>query len=197
MKKSIIALTTAGALLLPSVASASTTYTVQRGDSLWKIASRYQVGVSELIQANPQFKNPDLIYPNQKVNIPEVNEGTQNVVIDLVNSERAKQGLPALKRNWELQRVAQYKAEDMTDKHYFSHTSPTYGSPFDMIKSFGLKYSSAGENIAQGQRTPQEVMNGWMNSSGHRANILSRNYTEIGVGYDSRTNSWVQMFIRP
>jgi uncharacterized YkwD family protein/spore coat assembly protein SafA len=197
MKKLIIAGITAGALLIPSMASASTTYTVQKGDSLWKIASKYQVGVSELIKANPQFSNPNLIYPNQKVNIPTVNEDTQNAVIQLVNNERAKQGLPALKRNWELQRVAQFKAEDMTDKKYFSHNSPTYGTPFQMMKSFGIKYSSAGENIAQGQRTPQEVMNAWLNSSGHRANIMSSSFTEIGVGYDSRTNTWVQQFIRP
>jgi uncharacterized protein YkwD len=66
-----------------------------------------------------------------------------------------------------------------------------------MMKSFGISYSSAGENIAKGQRTPQEVMNAWMNSSGHRANILSSSFTQIGVGYDSRANTWVQMFIRP
>ena len=91
--------------------------------------------------------------------------------------------------NKELQRVAGYKARDMTDRNYFSHDSPTYGSPFNMMKSFGIRYSSAGENIAKGQKTPQQVVNAWMNSSGHRANILNSNYTQIGVGYDSRSNS--------
>ncbi len=93
--------------------------------------------------------------------------------------------------------MAQYKARDLTDRNYFSHNSPVYGSPFDMMKNFGIRYSSAGENIAKGQRTPKEVMNAWMNSQGHRANILNANYTQIGVGYDSRSNAWVQMFIRP
>ena len=65
----------------------------------------------------------------------------------------------------------------MINKNYFDHTSPTYGSPFDMMKKFGISYRTAGENIAKGQRTPQEVMNSWMNSSGHRANILNSSFT--------------------
>jgi len=199
MKKKLIALTTVGALLISTSVFAST-YTVLKGDSMWKIAVKFQTGLSEIISANPQISNPALIYPNQKITIPEKNTQVQNYemqVVNLVNSERAKQGLGALANNWELQRVAETKARDLTDKNYFSHTSPTYGSPFDMMKSFGIKYSSAGENIAKGQRTPQEVMTAWMNSSGHRANILNSSYTQIGVGYDSRSNSWVQMFIRP
>lgn len=199
MKKKLIALTTALALLISTSVFAST-YTVLKGDSMWKIAVKFQTGLSEIISANPQIKNPALIYPNEKITIPEKNTQVQNYemqVVNLVNSERAKQGLGALANNWELQRVAETKARDLTDKNYFSHTSPTYGSPFDMMKSFGIKYSSAGENIAKGQRTPQEVMTAWMNSSGHRANILNSSYTQIGVGYDSRSNSWVQMFIRP
>lgn len=176
------------------------TYTVQKGDSLWKIAVKYQIGLSEIIAANPQIKNPSLIYPDQKITIPEKNWQAQNYemeVVRLTNVERSKNGLKALTNNWELQRVAGYKARDMTDRNYFSHDSPTYGSPFNMMKSFGIRYSSAGENIAKGQKTPQQVVNAWMNSSGHRANILNSNYTQIGVGYNSRSNSWVQMFIRP
>jgi len=121
-------------------------------------------------------------------------------VVDLVNKERAAAGLPALKVNTKLSAVAEKKAEDMRDKNYFSHTSPTYGSPFDMMRQFGVSYSTAGENIAKGQRTPAAVMDGWMNSPGHRANILNSSYTEIGVGYvtDSNGNTyWVQQFIRP
>lgn len=121
-------------------------------------------------------------------------------VVDLVNKERAAAGLPALKANTKLAAVAEKKAEDLRDKNYFDHQSPTYGSPFDMMKQFGITYTSAGENIAKGQRTPQEVMNGWMNSPGHRANILNSSYTEIGVGYVTDSNGtayWVQHFIRP
>lgn len=121
-------------------------------------------------------------------------------VIDLVNKERAAAGLSALKANTKLASVAEKKAEDMRDNNYFSHTSPTYGSPFDMMKQFGISYTAAGENIAKGQKTPSEVMNGWMNSEGHRANILNSSYTEIGVGYVADSNGggyWVQEFIRP
>ncbi|MDD3168441.1 MAG: CAP domain-containing protein, partial [Eubacteriales bacterium] len=121
-------------------------------------------------------------------------------VADLVNKERAAAGLPALKVNTNLAGVAEKKAEDLRDKNYFDHNSPTYGSPFDMMKQFGIKYSTAGENIAKGQRTPADVMNGWMNSPGHKANIMNANYTEIGVGYVTDSNGgtyWVQMFIRP
>ncbi len=121
-------------------------------------------------------------------------------VVDLVNKERAAVRLPALKVNSQLSAVAEKKAEDLRDKNYFDHQSPTYGSPFDMMKQFGITYTAAGENIARGQKTPKEVMNGWMNSPGHRANILNSSFTEIGVGYvtDSRgTTYWVQHFIRP
>jgi uncharacterized protein YkwD len=83
----------------------------------------------------------------------------------------------------------------MVDNGYFSHTSPTYGSPFQMIRAFGLSYRTAGENIAYGYTTPQAVVNGWMNSSGHRANILSSSYTQIGVGYVSQGNYWTQLFL--
>ncbi|MCH3964432.1 MAG: CAP domain-containing protein [Clostridium sp.] len=123
-----------------------------------------------------------------------------NEVIRLVNVERNKNGLASLKANAELSKVASVKAQDMIDKNYFSHTSPTYGSPFDMMQKFGIKYTAAGENIAYGQKTPAEVMNGWMNSSGHRANILNSNFTEIGVGVAKDKNGtpyWVQMFINP
>ena len=82
----------------------------------------------------------------------------------------------------------------MRDKGYFSHTSPTYGTPFQMMKSFGISYRTAGENIAYGYATPQAVMNGWMNSSGHRANILNASYTRIGVGYVPSGHYWTQLF---
>lgn len=121
-------------------------------------------------------------------------------VVRLVNIERQKAGLSPLKENTELSRVARIKSQDMRDKGYFSHTSPTYGSPFDMMKEFGINYMAAGENIAKGQRSPESVVNAWMNSDGHRRNILSSNYTEIGVGYavDSNgTTYWTQMFIKP
>jgi len=116
-------------------------------------------------------------------------------VVDLTNEQRKKNGLAALQLDTKLSSVAQTKSEDMQKNGYFSHTSPTYGSPFDMMRDFGVSYSTAGENIAQGQRTPQEVVNAWMNSEGHRKNILNGNFTHIGVGYESTGNHWTQMFI--
>lgn len=186
------------ALLLIIGASAATTHTVVPGDSMWRIAVKYEVGLSELKSANPQIKNPDLIYPGQILNIPIVDSSVtsfEDEVVRLVNVERSKRGLRPLAEDWELSRVARIKSQDMHDKGYFSHTSPTYGSPFDMMKSFGIKYRSAGENIARGQATPQAVVNAWMNSSGHRANILNSSFTHIGVGYVADGKYWTQMFI--
>jgi uncharacterized YkwD family protein len=116
-------------------------------------------------------------------------------VVELTNQERAKNGLKPLALDTELSKVAREKSRDMQSKGYFSHTSPTYGSPFDMMKKFGISYQSAGENIAMGQRTPEEVVKAWMNSSGHRANILNSSYTHIGVGHVANGNYWTQMFI--
>ncbi|MBR3094420.1 MAG: SafA/ExsA family spore coat assembly protein [Clostridia bacterium] len=185
--------------LIPASAAVSgSVYTVAKGDILWKIAVRHEIGVSEIIAANPQIKNPDLIYPGDRVTIPGQDAGVlayEEEVIRLVNEVREKNGLKPLTKNWELCRVARYKSQDMVENHYFSHTSPTYGSPFQMMKDFGLAYRTAGENIAFGQRTPQEVMNAWMNSDGHRANILNPSFTQIGVGYAANGRYWTQMFI--
>ncbi|UQW96209.1 CAP domain-containing protein [Rummeliibacillus sp. G93] len=117
-------------------------------------------------------------------------------VITLTNAERAKEGLPALQADTKLMGSAKAKSKDMADKNYFDHTSPTYGSPFDQMKSLGITYKSAGENIAKGQKTPEEVVKAWMNSEGHRANIMNKNYTHIGVGYDAKGNVWTQQFIQ-
>ncbi|MGM8213169.1 CAP domain-containing protein [Virgibacillus sp. W0430] len=116
-------------------------------------------------------------------------------VVELTNNERAKQGLAPLKIDTALSKVAREKSRDMAVNGYFDHNSPTYGSPFDMMRSYGISYRTAGENIAKGQRTPQEVVTGWMNSPGHRANILNGNYTHIGVGYVKQGNHWTQQFI--
>ena len=116
-------------------------------------------------------------------------------VVQLTNAERAKAGLAPLQIDEELSRVAREKSRDMAVNRYFSHTSPTYGSPFDMMRSYGINYRAAGENIAKGQRSPQEVVNAWMNSQGHRENIMSPNFTHIGVGHVESGNHWTQMFI--
>ena len=200
MKKKIssmvLALALAFAMAVP--AFAATTHTVAAGDTMWKLAVKYQVGTSEIIAANPQIKNANLIYPGDVLTIPTLDTSVrayEQEVIRLTNVERAKYGLKPLMEDWELSRVARYKSQDMHDRRYFDHNSPTYSSPFQMMKAFGLSYRSAGENIAMGYRTPQAVVTGWMNSSGHRANILNSSYTKIGVGYVADGNYWTQQFI--
>ncbi|WP_226667690.1 CAP domain-containing protein [Metabacillus litoralis] len=123
-----------------------------------------------------------------------MNEAVQQV-IELTNQQRRKNGLSDLKADTQINGVAQKKSEDMRQNNYFSHTSPTYGSPFDMMRDFGVSYKTAGENIAQGQQTPQQVVDAWMNSEGHRKNILSKDFTHIGVGYDKNGHHWTQMFV--
>lgn len=118
-------------------------------------------------------------------------------VFNLINAQRTAAGLSALKIDEELQNVARIKAKDMVDNNYFSHNSPTYGTPFNMIKNFGITYKAAGENIA-GNSTNKGAVNAWMNSSGHKANILSSNYNYTGIGVVSSSKYgkiYVQMFI--
>lgn len=118
-------------------------------------------------------------------------------VFNLINAQRTKNGLSALKIDSEVQNVARIKAQDMVNNNYFSHNSPIYGSPFDMLKSFKVSYKTAGENIA-GNSSNQAAVNAWMNSSGHKANILNNgfNYTGIGVVKGSKYGKiYVQMFI--
>lgn len=191
----------------------------QRGDSMWRIAKRYKIPFKEILELNRHYKNPDLIHPNDNIQLPDGEHGqsTDQVnsekgkeiaeqanstvqadqVLELVNQERSKQGLKALTLSGDLTNVATIKAQDMADNGYFDHTSPNYGSPFEMMQHFGIQYRSAGENIAAGQKTAQEVMNSWMNSSGHRANILNSDYEQIGIGYvtgGKYGTYWVQMF---
>lgn len=132
--------------------------------------------------------------PKQEQTQSELSQFEQQVV-ELTNQERANHGLAPLQIDEDLSKVAREKSRDMAANNYFSHTSPTYGSPFDMMNQYGISYSSAGENIAQGQTTPAQVVDAWMNSEGHRANILNGDYTHIGVGYVEDGNHWTQMFI--
>lgn len=191
-------------------------YKVSKGDSFWFIAKRYGLDYKKLMELNPSVDPMNMQIGSTIRLKPKANNSTstntsnsvsvgsmsvsayESQVVNLVNAERSKQGLRPLSLDSELSRVARFKSQDMIDRRYFSHTSPTYGSPFTMMKNFGIKYRSAGENIVGGQRSPQEVVNSWMNSSGHRANILSRDYTHIGVGYakgGSYGHYWTQMFI--
>ena len=144
------------------------------------------------------------IYPNSNnTNNNSTNSNTSSLssdeqeVFNLINQQRTNQGLSALKVDYEVQNVARIKAKDMVSSNYFSHNSPTYGSPFDMLNSFKVKYSTAGENIA-GNSSNSGAVNAWMNSSGHRANILNKSYNYTGIGVVSSPTYgkiYVQMFI--
>lgn len=200
MKKLLVCMLSAVlfvAVLMTGV-SAAISHTVAPGDTMWRIAVKYQVGLSEIRAANPQIANPNLIYPGQVLTVPTGDASVtayEREVVRLINEIRTENGLGTLTYDWELCRVARYKSQDMHDNRYFSHNSPVYGSPFEMMKSFGIRYRSAGENIARGQATPQAVVNAWMNSAGHRANILNASFTHIGVGYVANGKYWTQMFV--
>lgn len=210
--------------IVQASASAQHHCIVQKGDSMWSIALRYKVPFAEVLRLNQHFANPHMIHPLDKILLPDGSTGSQTStdseyddispddqsvtesdisqqakdVLSLVNAERKKQGLSSLTLSDKLTAVANEKARDMAENNYFSHTSPTYGSPFQMLQQYGIRYRTAGENIAAGQKSPEEVMNSWMNSSGHRANILNSSYTEIGIGYyagGSYGSEWVQLFI--
>lgn len=122
---------------------------------------------------------------------------SEQKMVNLVNQARSQNNLPPLTVDMQLANVARTKAQDMIDNNYFSHNSPKYGSPFDMMKSFGIKFVQAGENIA-GNQSVENAENALMNSPGHRQNILNPNYTHIGIGIRAGGpygNMFSQMFI--
>lgn len=228
MKKIIVPITVF-ALSATIAAPALAQCKVQQHESLWSIAKKYHLDFAELCKLNRHLPNIHLIHPGQHVNTQadtgtgndatssHDNQGNGNntnnataaekqassnqaqAVLDLVNAERAKAGVNPLQLDEQLNEVATVKAKDMAENNYFSHDSATYGTPFDMMHSFGVSYRSAGENIAAGQKSAEEVMNSWMHSSGHRANILNASYTHLGVGYcvnDNGVPYWSQEFIQ-
>lgn len=135
--------------------------------------------------------------PTEKPVLSPTSFTYEKKVVQLVNIERAKSGLGKLTLNTTLSNSARAKSQDMIDNRYFSHTSPTYGNVGNMLKKFGISYTAYGENIAYGQKTPEQVVKAWMESPGHRANILSPHFSKIGVGYvtsSSGTPYWTQQF---
>jgi uncharacterized YkwD family protein len=209
--KKILSYTMLGMLLaLPMANSAdalSNTRTYSNNTYLQQYFSKYYKAPTTTTVKQPTTTNTTPAPTSQPAPAPTTTNTTtttstfsaqQQEVLNIVNKERAAKGLSALKFNTELSKVATTKSQDMIDKGYFAHNSPTYGSPFDMMKKFGITYKTAGENIAMGQRTPQEVMTAWMNSEGHRKNILNSSFTEIGIGIAKDKNGrlyWTQMFI--
>lgn len=115
-------------------------------------------------------------------------------VVQLVNAERAKVGCHPLTVNAELTKAAQAHSADMAAHQNMSHTGSDGSSPGDRITRAGYSWSAYGENVAYGYATPEQVMTGWMNSPGHRANILNCSYKEIGVGLAQPGSYWTQDF---
>ncbi|TMW70300.1 CAP domain-containing protein [Alteribacter natronophilus] len=211
---SVLAVAVAAPLAFSDAAEASDTHTVESGDTLFQISQQYGVSLSDIIDANSDIQDPNMIYPGQVVTLPSSDSAQQSrqtseqtsselsqfeqEVVRLTNEERTQRGLPELEIAEDVADVARDKSADMRDQGYFSHNSPTHGSPFDMMRSYGVDYNAAGENIAAGQQTPEQVVDAWMNSQGHRDNILSSSYTEIGVGHvegGQYGHYWTQMFI--
>ncbi len=196
MKKKILTVLMAVALILGNTtAGYGATYNSKNLNSFLKgwTTYFYQLIIGD---SNSNDEKPE--NDNTQNDVVIENNSKASQILSLVNQERQARGLAKLTLDAKANKVAQVKAEDMAKKGYFSHTSPTYGSPFEMLKYFGVSYKAAGENIAKGQKTAQSVMNGWMNSQGHKANILNSNYTKLGVGYAVDANGtpyWVQMFI--
>jgi len=119
--------------------------------------------------------------PNSNNNIYNGLTAEEQQMINLVNRERASRGIPELKVDMDLVKTARMKSRDMVENNYFAHQSPTYGSPFDLMRSQGISYRLAGENLA-GAPSVESAHRNLMNSPGHRANILNPNFTHVGIG---------------
>jgi len=159
-------------------------------DSSTKVATlSLGSGNSDTSQPSGFGDNPVISPVPQTPNASEF----EREVFDLVNEERAKQGLNALEWHTDLAAIARRHSQDMAERNFFSHDNPDGLSPFDRMTQNGITYSWAAENIAQGQRTPKEVMQTWMNSPGHKANILNENLTHLGVGFYNYY--WTEKFI--
>lgn len=137
-----------------------------------------KVGAINPEDVKPVVEKPSL--QGQQGNIKKLTPNEQEFV-RLLNAERSKHGLNPLKVDLQLSEVARFKSQDMIDNDYFSHYSPTYGSPFEMLKNFGIKYIYAGENLA-GNQAVKAAHESLMDSKGHKENILNPNFTHIGVG---------------
>lgn len=162
---------------------------------------------SQPVKENPETGNSDISLPDKEDEVAPTEDSSKTddtdtsqysymkQVVSLVNEQRAKYGLAPLTIDSNMEKAALVRAREIQTS--FAHTRPDGSSFSTALKDAGVSYRQSGENIAWGQRTPEEVMNGWMNSSGHRANILNSSYSRIGVGYvqnASGTGYWVQLF---
>jgi uncharacterized YkwD family protein len=144
-----------------------------------QIPARVQAGANN--QAEVSKQTPAQVQAAPTAQRAGGSSGEEQSMLSLVNQARSKAGSSPLHIDASLAKLARMKAQDMVNKGYFSHTSPTYGSPFDMLKSYGVDYSYAGENLA-GAATVQSAHDNLMDSPGHRDNILNQNFTRVGIG---------------
>ena len=191
----------------------SNKFVIKKEISPREFALRFHVNLDDFYASNPNLDpnndqatkptEPNQDIPNNVVNVP-TNDSTmseyEKEVVALTNKARVNAGLkPLTADTGNLQKSARAKSDDMAKYNYFDHNSRTWGSPFDEMKQMGVTYTSASENIASGQKTPSEVVNSWLNSAGHRANIMNASFNRIGVGYaiskDGKTY-WTQQIIQ-
>lgn len=189
-------------------ANASNMLTLKRGTAvkvLGKIDSWYVVlpsnnivGLIPISSTVPQTTAAPQTIPNvQNTTGTSTLASDETNMVSLVNAERAKIGASALSINPQLTQIARLKSQDIATKNYFSHTSPTYGSPFEMMKTYGISYLYAGENLAL-NATVQAAHQALMNSPGHKANILNKNFNQVGIGVVTKSDGsrvYTQMFI--
>ena len=152
-----------------------------------------QIGAVDTQDVKPVVEEPSQPQTNGAVRLTT----EEQRIVNLINQERTSRNLNPLSVDLDVTKVARVKAQDMVDNNYFNHYSPTYGSPFDMLKSFWIKFLHAGENLA-GNSSIDNAHQALMNSQGHRENILNPNFTHIGVGIKNSGkygNIIVEMFI--
>ncbi|MFF0295247.1 sigma-70 family RNA polymerase sigma factor [Kitasatospora sp. NPDC004614] len=152
--------------------------------------------------ASPSSKPTVSARPSSRALAPSTGKRAGDLgqqVLDLVNAQRAQAGCPALSANGQLAEAAQEQSDDMADREFFDHTNPDGEGPQQRIDAAGYEWSGWGENIARGQKDPAAVMASWMNSPGHRANILNCEFTELGVGVHQGAGGpwWTQDFGTP
>lgn len=189
--------------LLAAVTLAATPASALRFESYEQIrdllCSRFGICLEDVQRPQlPEYDKPEAEKPEIEQPAPENNGAADAVVTEvvrLVNAERAKAGLPALTMNREANAAAQVRAREIVSN--FSHTRPSGASCFTALREAGVNYRGAGENIAYGQPSAQAVVQAWMHSPGHRANILNAQFTAIGVGHhvQNGTHYWTQFFV--
>lgn len=153
---------------------------------------------SEKLTESPAKKETEAAANKPKEMAPNTSvtpSAIEKAVIDLTNAEREKVGLAPYKIDNQLVASARAKSNDMAINNYFAHDSPTYGSAGDQLGQFGVLFRGWGENLAKGHQDAEQVVAGWMDSPGHKENILHPKMTHIGVGYDADGNYWTQHFI--